>query len=134
MKNKVVYEAKINKAATNLVMNMLDELYDNPEAAVLREYVSNAYKANTEAKATKPIEVHLPEKKTPYLSIKDYGDGLDSTSIIAMFADFGADAENNDNKLIDSFKNGPKTAIAIQVYKISCRKKQVHTTTRCQQS
>lgn len=51
MKNKVVYEAKINKAATNLVMDMLDELYDNPEAAVLREYVSNAYKANTDAKA-----------------------------------------------------------------------------------
>lgn len=113
MKNKVVYEAKINKAATKLVMDMLDELYDNPEAAVLREYVSNAYKANTDAKATKPVEVHLPEKKAPYLSIKDYGDGLDSTSIIAMFADFGADAGNNDDKLIDSFKNGPKTAIAV---------------------
>jgi hypothetical protein len=113
MKNKVVYEAKINKKATNLVMDMLDELYDNPEAAVLREYVSNAYKANTDAKATKPIEVHLPEKKAPYLSIKDYGDGLNSTSIIAMFAEFGADAGNNDDKLIDSFKNGPKTAIAV---------------------
>ena len=34
MKNKVVYEAKINKATTNLVMDMLNELYDNPEAAV----------------------------------------------------------------------------------------------------
>lgn len=113
MKNKVVYEAKINKAATNLVIGMLNKLYDNPEAAVLREYVSNAYKANTDAKATKPVEVHLPEKKAPYLSIKDYGDGLDSTSIIAMFADFGADAGNNDDKLIDSFKNGPKTAIAV---------------------
>lgn len=113
MKNKVVYEAKINKKATNLVIDMLYELYDNPEAAVLREYVSNAYKANTDAKATKPVEVHLPEKKAPYLSIKDYGDGLDSTSIIATFADFGANAGNNDDKLIDSFKNGPKTAIAV---------------------
>lgn len=113
MRTKITYEAKINKAATNLVKDMLSELYDNPEAAVLREYVSNAYKANTDAKATKPVEVHLPEKKAPYLSIKDYGDGLNSTSIIAMFADFGADAGNNDYKLIDSFKNGPKTAIAV---------------------
>ena len=113
MKNKVVYEAKINKATTNLVMDMLSELYDNPEAAVLRKYVSNAYKANTDTKATKPVEVHLPEKKAPYLSIKDYGDGLNSTSIITMFADFGTDAGNNDDKLIDSFKNGPKTAIAV---------------------
>lgn len=56
MKNKVVYKAKINKAATNLVMDMLNELYDNPEAAVLREYVSNAYKANTDAKATRRVE------------------------------------------------------------------------------
>ena len=100
MKNKVVYEAKINKKATNLVMDMLDELYDNPEAVVLREYVDNAYNANANANATKPVEVHLPEKKAPYLSIKDYGDGLDSTGIIAMFADFGADAGNNDDKLI----------------------------------
>ena len=113
MRTKITYEAKINKKATNLVIDMLSELYDNPEAAVLREYVSNAYKASTDAKATKPVEVHLPEKKAPYLSIKDYGNGLDSTSIIAMFADFGADAGNNDDKLIDSFKNGPKTAIAV---------------------
>lgn len=113
MKNKVVYEAKINKKATNLVIDMLSELYDNPEAAILREYVDNAYNANTDAKATKPVEIHLPEKKAPYLSIKDYGNGLNSTSIIAMFADFGADAGNNDDKLIDSFKNGPKTAIAV---------------------
>lgn len=91
MKNKVVYKAKINKAATNLVMDMLDKLYDNPEAAVLREYVDNAYNAN--ANTTKPVEVHLPEKKAPYLSIKDYGDGLNSTRIIDMFADFGTDKD-----------------------------------------
>lgn len=102
MKNKVVYEAKINKAATNLVMNMLSELYDNPEAAILREYVDNAYNANTDAKATKPVEVHLPEKKAPYLSIKDYCDGLDSTSIIAMFADFEEPNQNDDELITDN--------------------------------
>ena len=113
MKNKVIYEAKINKKATNLVIDMLSKLYDNPESTILREYVDNAYNANANANTTKPVEVHLPEKKAPYLSIKDYGDGLNSTSIVAMFADFGADAGNNDDKLIDSFKNGPKTAIAV---------------------
>ena len=71
MRTKITYEAKINKAATNLVMDMLDELYDNPEAAVLREYVSNAYKANTDTKATKPIEVHLPEKKQLTMNSKN---------------------------------------------------------------
>ena len=113
MKNKVVYEAKINKKATNLVIDVLSKLYDNPESTILREYVDNAYNANANANATKPVEVHLPEKKAPYLSIKDYGNGLKNTDIVSMFADFGADAGNNDDELIDSFKNGPKSALAV---------------------
>ena len=112
MKNKVVYETKINKAATNLVMDMLSELYNNPESTILREYVDNAYNANTKANATRPVEVHLPEKKAPYLSIKDYGDGLDSTSIIAMFADFGV-PNQNDDELLNNFNKGPRSALAI---------------------
>lgn len=89
MKNKFVYEAKINKKETNLVMNMLSKLYDSPEAAILREYVDNAYNANANANATKPVEVHLPEKKAPYLSIKDHGNGLDYLGIVSVFANFG---------------------------------------------
>lgn len=112
MKNKIVYEAKINKKATNLVMDMLSELYDNPEATILREYVDNAYNANANANATKPVEVHLPEKKAPYLSIKDYGGGLNSTSIIAIFADFGA-PNQNDDELLNNFNKGPRSAIAV---------------------
>ena len=112
MKNKVIYEAKINKKATKLVIDMLSELYDNPESTILREYVDNAYNANANANTTKPVEVHLPEKKAPYLSIKDYSDGLDSTSIIAMFADFGV-PNQNDDEILNNFNKGPKTAIAV---------------------
>ena len=59
MKNKVIYEAKINKKATNLVRDMLSEFYDNPEAAILREYVDNAYNANANLKAKTLSPKHI---------------------------------------------------------------------------
>lgn len=112
-KIQTTYEAKLDKSSTQLVMDMLAKLYSEPHAAVLREYVSNAYDANIEAGSTKPIEVHLPEIDEPYLSVRDYGNGLDYLSIVSVFANFGTSTKRDSDNLIGGFGIGSKSGLAV---------------------
>lgn len=112
-KIQTTYEAKIDKSSAQLVMDMLAKLYSEPHRAVLREYVSNAYDANIEANATKPVEVHLPEKDEPWLSVRDYGKGLDYLGIVSVFANFGTSTKRDSDNLIGGFGIGSKSGLAI---------------------
>lgn len=89
-KIQTTYAAKIDKNAVNMVMDMLSKLYNDPMCAAIREYVSNAYDANVEADATKPVELTLPcTENDGLLMVKDYGRGLDYMGIVSVFANFG---------------------------------------------
>lgn len=112
-KIQTTYEAKIDKSSAQLVMDMLAKLYSEPHRAVLREYVSNAYDANIEANATKPVEVHLPEKDEPWLSVRDYGKGLDYLGIVSVFANFGTSTKRDSDNLIGGFGIGSKSGLAV---------------------
>ena len=112
-KIQTTYAAKLDKSSTQLVMDMLAKLYSEPHAAVLREYVSNAYDANVEAGATKPVEVHLPETDEPYLSVRDYGNGLDYLNIVSVFANFGTSTKRDSDNLIGGFGIGSKSGLAV---------------------
>lgn len=112
-KIQTTYEAKIDKSSAQLVMDMLAKLYSEPHRAVLREYISNAYDANVEAGTTKPVEVHLPEKDEPWLSVRDYGKGVDYLGIVSVFANFGASTKRDSENLIGGFGIGSKSGLAI---------------------
>lgn len=112
-KIQTTYAAKLDKSSANLVMDMLAKLYSEPYAAALREYVSNAYDANIEANSAKPVEVHLPEVGEPYLSIRDYGNGLDYLGIVSVFANFGTSTKRDSNEFIGGFGIGSKSGLAI---------------------
>ena len=112
-KIQTTYEAKIDKSSAQLVMDMLAKLYSEPHRAVLREYVSNAYDANVEAGTTKPVEIHLPEKDEPWLSVRDYGKGLDYLGIVSVFANFGTSTKRDSDNLIGGFGIGSKSGLAI---------------------
>ena len=112
-KIQTTYEAKIDKSSAQLVMDMLAKLYSKPHKAVLREYVSNAYDANVEAGTTKPVEVHLPEKDEPWLSVRDYGKGLDYLGIVSVFVNFGTSTKRDSDNLIGGFGIGSKSGLAI---------------------
>ena len=112
-KIQTTYEAKIDKSSANLVMNMLTKLYSEPHKAAIREYVSNAYDANVEAGATKPVEVHIPEQDEEWLSVRDYGHGLDYMGIVSVFANFGTSTKRDSDNLIGGFGIGSKSGLAI---------------------
>lgn len=113
-KIQTTYAAKIDKNAVNMVMDMLSKLYNDPMCAAIREYVSNAYDANVEAGATKPVELTLPcSENDGLLMVKDYGRGLDYMGIVSVFANFGTSTKRDSDNLIGGFGIGSKSGLAV---------------------
>lgn len=113
-KIQTTYAAKIDKNAVNMVMDMLSKLYNDPMNAAIREYVSNAYDANVEAGATKPVELTLPcTENNGLLMVKDYGRGLDYMGIVSVFANFGTSTKRDFDNLIGGFGIGSKSGLAV---------------------
>jgi hypothetical protein len=113
-KIQTTYAAKIDKNAVNMVMDMLSKLYNDPMNAAIREYVSNAYDANVEAGATKPVELTLPcTENDGLLMVKDYGRGLDYMGIVSVFANFGTSTKRDSDNLIGGFGIGSKSGLAV---------------------
>ena len=63
----------IDESATAHLMDVLTKLYSDPELAVLREYSTNAWDSHIAAGVKRPIEVTLPTRFNPILTIRDYG-------------------------------------------------------------
>ena len=113
-KIQTTYAAKIDKNAVNMVMDILSKLYNDPMNAAIREYVSNAYDANVEAGATKPVELTLPcTENDGLLIVKDYGHGLDYMGIVSVFANFGTSTKRDSDNLIGGFGIGSKSGLAV---------------------
>ena len=107
------YDVKLNASASQLIMDVLAKLYDNPVEAAIREYVSNAYDANVEADSTEPVHLHVPTEDEPYLEVSDTGNGLDYIGIVFVFANFGTSTKRDSNEFIGGFGIGSKSGLAI---------------------
>ena len=107
------YDVKLDASASQLIMDVLAKLYDNPVEAAIREYVSNAYDANVEAGSTEPVHLHVPTEEEPYLEVSDTGNGLDYLGIVSVFANFGTSTKRDSNEFIGGFGIGSKSGLAI---------------------
>lgn len=107
------YDVKLDASASQLIMDVLAKLYDNPVEAAIREYVSNAYDANVEAGSTEPVHLHVPTENEPYLEVSDTGNGLDYLGIVSVFANFGTSTKRDSNEFIGGFGIGSKSGLAI---------------------
>jgi len=107
------YDVKLDASASQLIMDVLAKLYDNPVDAAIREYVSNAYDANVEAGSTEPVHLHVPTEDEPYLEVSDTGNGLDYLGIVSVFANFGTSTKRDSNEFIGGFGIGSKSGLAI---------------------
>lgn len=107
------YDVKLDASASQLIMDVLAKLYDNPVEAAIREYVSNAYDANVEAGSTEPVHLHVPTEDEPYLEVSDTSIGLDYLGIVSVFANFGTSTKRDSNEFIGGFGIGSKSGLAI---------------------
>lgn len=107
------YDVKLDASASQLIMDVLAKLYNNPVEAAIREYVSNAYDANVEAGSTEPVHLHVPTEDEPYLKVSDTGNGLDYLGIVSVFANVGTSTKRDSNEFIGGFGIGSKSGLAI---------------------
>lgn len=115
MSNKPLqtFKSKLDKQATDLIMDMLAKIYITPLQSAVREYVSNAVDANHKAGQTRPATVQLPNTKDSLLIVRDYGNGLDTFDLATIYANFGVSDKKDNNALIGEFGIGSKSGLAI---------------------
>jgi hypothetical protein len=93
------------------IMNLLTDIYSEPEHAALREYSTNAYDAQVEAGVTRPIEVTLPTRLSPFLRIKDFGVGMDKDTIERVYSQYGRSTKRESNDFNGMLGIGGKSAL-----------------------
>lgn len=90
------------------VMN--DSLYQDKPGSIVRELSCNAVDAHVMAGCPeKPFVLHLPSELEPYLSIRDFGIGLDDAGVREVFCGYFNSTKRNSNAVIGAFGLGSKT-------------------------
>ena len=102
---------QIDMNALEHIMSVLTDLYSDPEMAVIREYSTNAYDAHVAAGNPSPIEVTLPSTLSPFLRIRDYGDGLDADDIRDVYSLYGASTKTDTDDQVGMLGLGCKSAL-----------------------
>lgn len=102
----------MDPAAAAHIMSIMTNMYADPEAAVIREYSTNAWDAHVAAGQTRPIEVSTPSQLRPVLVIKDFGLGLDAEDIRVTLSRYGASTKRESNDANGMLGIGCKSALA----------------------
>src|SRR4051794_3841103 len=102
----------LDETALVHIMSVLTNLYSDPEYAIIREYATNAWDAHIEAGILRPIEVVTPTDLSPYLSIQDWGVGLDKDGIERIYSKYGASTKRESNDFNGQLGMGCKSALA----------------------
>lgn len=85
-------------------------LYSNKPQAIVRELSCNAYDAHVMAGCPeRPFKVHLPDSWEPFLSIEDFGIGLDDDDVNNIYTTYFASTKTHSNDVIGGLGLGSKT-------------------------
>src|SRR5687768_14206487 len=77
---------RLDEDATDHLMSMFIDLYEDPEKAIIREYTCNGRDAQIEAGYTGPLEVTTPTALAPFFTVRDYGIGLSAEDIRKVYS------------------------------------------------
>jgi hypothetical protein len=93
------------------LQNLYINIYQDREMAVLREYSCNAYDAHVDAGIKDPIEITLPSRFNPVLTIQDHGIGMSLDTLRDTYSKYGASTKRDSDDVIGSFGIGCKSAL-----------------------
>lgn len=102
-------------------------LYSNKIQAIIRELSCNAYDAHVMAgKPEEPFNVHLPDAWEPFLSIEDFGIGLDDDDVNNIYTSYFTSTKTKSNDVIGGLGLGSKTPFSYtDTFTIRARKDSV---------
>lgn len=98
------------------IMSVLTNLYADPEKAVVREYLTNAYDSHVQAgmvpgRNWRPIEVTTPSHFNKSYIIKDYGLGMSIDDLKNVYSKYGASTKRDSNTVVGMLGLGSKSAL-----------------------
>jgi hypothetical protein len=102
----------VDTSALAHIMNVLTDLYADPELAIIREYSTNALDSHIDAGESRPIEVMTPTELRPLFTVRDYGTGLDADDIREIYSRYGASTKRQSNDAVGMLGLGCKSALA----------------------
>lgn len=100
------------KTVANVLEILRSKLYAHPIDSIVRELLSNAIDANTEAKATKKISISLPNRLNTRFSIQDFGPGISPDRMKNVYLNYGESTKKGTNSEIGFFGIGAKSPFA----------------------
>lgn len=97
----------------NILSILRKNMYSNPVRIIVQEYSSNARDAHVEAgNQDRPIQITCPSSVSPYLKIRDYGNGISPEMIDSVFVAYGASTKRHTNKYVGGWGIGAKSAFS----------------------
>lgn len=102
---------EFDESARAHLMQVMTDLYSDPELAVIREYSTNALDSHIEAGVKLPIEVTTPTTMAPFLAVTDHGVGLSVDDIHQIYSKYGASTKRDSNESVGMLGLGCKSAL-----------------------
>lgn len=106
-----VIDMQLDANALAHIRSILTDLYSDKEAAVIREYITNARDAQIANGVTKPIEVSSPTALSPKFVVKDHGVGMSAEDIKNIYSKYGASTKRGTNSQTGMLGLGAKSAL-----------------------
>jgi len=108
-----VFDMKIAQGVEAHVLRLLTNLYSRVQAALVREYSTNARDSHIFAgKADVPIKVTLPTYEHLSLVIQDFGLGLNVNGLREVYSQYGASTKRESDEVNGVLGIGCKSALA----------------------
>lgn len=92
---------------------LLTDLYSDPEAAVIREYIANGLDAHKASNNSDPIDVYAPTEDVPEFRVKDHGIGMSLDTLTNVCAQYGESTKDQSDDEIGGFGLGFKSGLTI---------------------
>lgn len=94
------------------IASVLNNLYSDPIAAVVREYSTNAWDSHVMAGYDRPIEISLPSAERLEFVVQDYGLGLNVDDLRNIYAMYGASNKRHTNDVAGMLGLGSKSGLS----------------------
>ena len=106
----------VDESSLGKIMSVLTNLYSDPEMAVVREYLTNAFDAQVDAGMVlgqnwRPIDVTTPSHFSKEYRVRDYGVGLSVDDIKEVYSKYGKSTKENSNDVTGMLGLGSKCAL-----------------------
>lgn len=121
-------EYTVDQTALAHIMNVLTELYSDPQKAVVREISTNALDSHAISGQTRPIKITTPSRVNGFFIVEDFGAGMSPDDLENIYSSYGASTKRGNNIEAGQLGLGSKSPFAIaDQFTIRARKDGIET-------